>query len=97
MRLPVALPQLLELFAPDFLVDFAKDIGHVMPRSAPSARPTPDMARGDNLAIWQRQGKAVARSSLHKPLERDCLAGLVASHRVDMLGAGKARERTSVA
>jgi hypothetical protein len=24
----IALPQLLELFAPDFLVDFLKDIGH---------------------------------------------------------------------
>ena len=35
-EIAVAIPQLLELFAADFLIDFAKDIGHEM---IPSARP----------------------------------------------------------
>src|SRR5262249_60867914 len=41
----VAVPQLLELFPPDFLVDFVKDVGHERPRPIPrSHAPTVAMA-----------------------------------------------------
>ena len=41
----VPVPQLLKLFSPDFLVDFAKDIGHEWPRLPRLYGPPTDLAR----------------------------------------------------
>jgi hypothetical protein len=72
------LPQLLELFAPDFLVNFLKDIGHrmVLAWFSPSrvigrawAAPQGPRCRllgplADTLSIWRRQGKTRRQTSL---------------------------------
>jgi hypothetical protein len=56
----VALPQLLELLAADFLVDFLEDIGHELFPPQPRLRiPTPGRSP-ISLLMWQRQGRAAA-------------------------------------
>ena len=52
----VSLPQLFELFATDFLVDFVKDIGH---------RPCPDTSPGSELTALPPQ--APPRAELSEP------------------------------
>jgi hypothetical protein len=61
----VALPQLLELFSPYFLVDFIEDIGHEKPLR-PRARDRPGQAGAApavRIAVWRRHGKAPAPST----------------------------------
>src|SRR6202011_4196842 len=63
----IALPQLLELLAPDFLVDFLKDIGHSCALALARQRPTPGRAVGPlevtpgPPAPPNRQGRTLSR------------------------------------
>src|SRR4029077_13080858 len=59
----VALPQLLQLFAPDFFIDFLEYVGHgpsptPAKRAAPKDLPkAPENAAAISLTMWREQGK----------------------------------------
>ena len=58
----VAVPQLLELIAPDFLVDLVKDVSHELlhPRRFVRVPPQAPADCARNLTMWRRQGKDCA-------------------------------------
>src|SRR4029077_4715529 len=79
----VALPQLLQLFAPDFFIDFLEYVGHGPQHPPKSSQNGPKNSAALSLTMWRQQGKD------QRP---QCFTGkwaLFLAHPVDVVGTRK--------